>query len=449
MRNVFCLFVLFAGAAFPAGFKAGVGRAVITPTSPIRMSGYAARTKLSEGAVHDLWAKALALEDSRAGRLVIVSVEVQTIPFPIGNEIAARAQKQYGLARERLVLNCSHTHAGPVLPSNGYSLPEADEGEQLRTVDQYGQRFTDTVVEVIGAALRDLKPARISIAHTKATFAVNRREPTPKGYRIGVNPSGPVDQDVPVISVTTPEGKLRAVLFGYACHNTTLGGNFYQLAGDWAGFAEIELERKHPGATALFMQLCGADQNPNPRNTLELAEHHGKEMATAVDSALAGKLRTLHGPIRASYQNTELGFAPHTREMFEQRLNDRNPWRVLNARYMLRAYDAGRPIRTISYPVQAVRFGKDLTVLALGGEVVVDYALRAKREFTGEDLIVAGYSNNVMCYIPSLRVLKEGGYEPVDSLITDGMPGPFNEQVEETVFRAMRDALRGVGRKVK
>ena len=75
----------------------------------------------------------------------------------------------------------------------------------------------------------------------------------------------------------------------------------------------------------------------------------------------------------------------------------------------------------------------------------------AKREFRprsgkGEDLIVAGYSNDVMCYIPSLRVLKEGGYEAVDSLVYDGMPGPFDERVEETIFAAMRKAMAAVGR---
>jgi neutral ceramidase len=112
---------------------------------------------------------------------------------------------------------------------------------------------------------------------------------------------------------------------------------------------------------------------------------------------------------------------------------------------MLAAYDQRKPIRQVPYPVQAVRFNQDLAFLALGGEVVVDYSLRAKREFAGENLVVAGYCNDVMCYIPSQRVLREGGYEPVESMIYYGMPGPFADTVEEQVFQSARKVLKRVG----
>ena len=50
--------------------------------------------------------------------------------------------------------------------------------------------------------------------------------------------------------------------------------------------------------------------------------------------------------------------------------------------------------------------------ITLGSEVVVDYSLRFKREFAGAAGVwVAGYSNDYAGYVPSLRVLKEGGYE--------------------------------------
>jgi hypothetical protein len=114
---------------------------------------------------------------------------------------------------------------------------------------------------------------------------------------------------------------------------------------------------------------------------------------------------------------------------------------------MVKAWDEGHPARRVPYPVQAVRFGKDLTLVALGGEVVVDYDLRLKREMGGrEPLIVAAYSNDVMCYIPSAAVLKEGGYETVDSMTYYGLPGPFADDVEETIFAAIHAVLRRVGR---
>ena len=92
------------------------------------------------------------------------------------------------------------------------------------------------------------------------------------------------------------------------------------------------------------------------------------------------------------------------------------------------------------YPVQAVRLGDDLTLVALAGEVTVDYALRLKREFPGEP-DRDGVHERSLCYIPSRAVLKGGGYEPVDSMIYYGQPGPFAENVEETVIAACRKVL--------
>jgi hypothetical protein len=95
--------------------------------------------------------------------------------------------------------------------------------------------------------------------------------------------------------------------------------------------------------------------------------------------------------------------------------------------------------------VQAVRLGRDLTLLALGGEPVVDYALRVKRELPRENLVVAGYCYDVMCYIPSRRVLREGGYEAVDNMIYYGQPGPFAESVEDVIMAAVRRVTEAVG----
>ena len=243
-------------------------------------------------------------------------------------------------------------------------------------------------------------------------------------------------------------GKIRAILFAYACHNTTLTGEFYQISGDYAGFAEAELESSYAGSTALFLQLCGGDQNPYPRSSLDLARQHGHEMAAQVSRVMSGAMQPLNGRLRTAYQVTTLPFAAQERPTYEADL--RNPKASLpvkqRAERMLQALDSGHPVRETPYPVQAIRFGDQLTLLALGGEVVVDYDLRAKREYTGEPLIVAGYSNAVMCYIPSERVLREGGSEAVDNLVYYGQPGPFAAGVEGRVFDAVRSVMKKVGR---
>ena len=440
-------FLLFASAAWSAEWKAGVGRAVITPDRPIYLSGYASRNHPSEGVIHDLWAKALALEDRRGGRVVIVTTDVIGLPRWLTDLVAARVQKAHGLDRARLVINAAHTHTGPYIRGNLPTMLDLAPDDQ-RIVEAYAQKLADTIVTVIDAAIRDLAPAEVSFGNGAAGFAMNRREPTPNGVRIGENPAGPVDKDVPVLKVTGADGKLRAVLFGYACHNTTLTGDFYKISGDYAGFAQIDLERQHPGATALFMMLCGADQNPSPRSTLALAEQHGRTLSAEVGRVLGSRMRPVRGPVRAAFEIVELGFAPHSRETFEARLHDPNPNRVRHARAMLRDYDERHPLRRYPYPVQAVALGRDWTLIALGGEVVVDYALRLKREYGAAGLVVAGYSNDVMSYIPSLRVLKEGGYEPDTSMLYYGLPGPYDEEVESRIFGAIHSMmLKRLGRR--
>jgi hypothetical protein len=427
-----------------ADFQAGVARVKITPSQPFWMSGYAARTRPSEGVEQELWAKALALLDGESAPVVIVTTDLIGLPRAISDEVAERVRERFRVERPRLVLSASHTHCGPAVRKNLAVLYDFSE-EDRRRVDAYGAELADELVEVAGSALGSLAPARLSFGRGSVGFAVNRREPTPEGFKIGVNPNGPVDHDVPVLRVEAEDGSLRAVLFGYACHNTTLGGDFYRMGGDYAGYAQAAIEDAHPGATALFVMLCGGDQNPNPRGALDLARRHGHALAAEVSRVLAAKRDAVRPPIRAALEVVSLDFAPHTRATFEQEAASPDPFRQRRARLMLAAYDEARPVRSTPYPVQAIRFGRDVTLLALAGETVVDYALRVKRELPGESLIVAGYCHDVMGYIPSRRVLREGGYEAVENTIYYGLPGPFAETVEDRVMAAVHEVAKRVG----
>jgi hypothetical protein len=425
--------------------RAGAARIDITPEGPVWMSGYAARNKPSEGVLMPLWAKALALEDARGNRAVIVTTDLIGLPMELTDLVAARAMEKYKLDRASLVFNASHTHTGPVVRGN-LSVMESQQPPHREALAAYRQTLQQKLLDVIGAALADLAPAELAFAYGEARFGVNRRQFTPAGVVIGVNPDGPVDPRVPVLRVTSPSGKVRALLFGYACHNTTLTAEFYQLSGDYAGFAQAELEKEFPGAVALFVQLCGGDQNPNPRSKLEYAEQHGRTLAAEVARVARTAMSPAGGRIRAAYQLAALPFAPHTREQFEQELKDANVFRQRRARLMLQLYDERREPRQLRYPVQAVRLERGFTLIALGGEVVVDYALWAYRTWPQERLMVAGYSNDVACYIPSARILREGGYEAVDSMIYYGQPGPFTEEVEARIQDAVRQVMKRVGR---
>ncbi|MEO7143591.1 MAG: neutral/alkaline non-lysosomal ceramidase N-terminal domain-containing protein, partial [Bryobacteraceae bacterium] len=398
MRTVAALLLLCLPAT--AEFRAGVARANITPELPVWLTGYALRNHTANHVTLDLWAKALALDDGHRGRIVIVTTDLIGLPREISDEVAARCSKQFGLKRSELLMNSSHTHSGPAVWPNLRVMFDMSPEDEKRTRD-YARKLTGQLVQIAGDALHDLSPARISYGQATADFSINRRIARLRELNPGKDFPAPVDHGVPVLRVTGRDGKLRAVLFGYACHNTTLTGEFYEVSGDYAGFAQAALERAHPGAQAMFMLLCGGDQNPNPRSRMDLPEKHGNELAASVERVLASAMPALEAPVRTAFEYTTLPFAPHTRATFEEEAKSTDIFKVRRAKLMLDDYDHNRPIRSVHYPVQAVRIGRRLVILALGGEVVLDYSIRAKREYPNLDLVVAGYSNDVMSYIPS------------------------------------------------
>ena len=177
-----------------------------------------------------------------------------------------------------------------------------------------------------------------------------------------------------MLRVTAADGSLRAVLVNYACHCTTLGGDFNKLCGDWAGYACEAIERAHPGAIALVTIGCGADANPNPRGSLQNAKDNGMAIAREVERLLEGTLAPLPARITGRLKRFELPFGPlPSRSQWEELA--KKPGAVgLHAQTNLARLDRGEALpTTLPYVVQTWTFGDDLAMIFLAGEVVVDY----------------------------------------------------------------------------
>ena len=435
----FHLVCAFARAGEPAPWKAGAASVIITPDTDMAMAGYAARNKPSEGKAQDLFAKALALEDASGGRFVFVTMDLIAVPRDLRTHLEKRTQEAYSLPRECLLLNASHTHCGPA-----FQIGNTTADDEAKTSDpgtRYGAQLEEKLFQLIGAALHDAAPARLAYSHARAGFAMNRRLPTGTGFQNSPYPDGPVDQDVPVLIVRGADGNLRAVLFGYACHNTTLG--FYQFCGDYAGFAQEYLEADHAGATALFLNGCSGDQNPYPRGTLELAQRHGRALAMAVEAALAvASPRAITGPVHARFAELNLAYSPPpTREELTAQAQSKDKYVAAHAQRLLaRLQKDGALPESYPYPVQVMHLGDELVLAALGGEVVVDYSLRLKKELAGKAAVwIAGYSNDVMGYVPSRRVREEGGYEGETAMRFTSHPGPWAPELEEKIISKVHE----------
>jgi neutral ceramidase len=433
------------GAAGPAaGWKAGVAKVDTTPTAPVRMSGYASRTALSQGVAHPLFAKAIALADSDGHRAVIVTCDIIALRRSLSERVVRRVEAKHGLPRADLVLCASHTHAGPQ-PVD----PDEPAREGMEANVAYTRELEDKLVDVVGAALAKMEPVSLTYGIGRAHFALNRREPTAKGIKLGKYPAGPIDESVPILRVRTADGKPLAVVFGYACHNTTLRPDMMKIDPDFAGYAQDRVEADNPGAVALFVTGCAGDADPHPFGTLDMARAHGEELGAAVKFVLDHEAWSVpvSGRLRTAYTETTIHFGgPTDRASYEKLLNDPNTGRQRHARRMIEAIDAGRPIQKDypHYSVQAIALGDRLTMVALSGEVVVDYAIRLQNELGGEgrSLWVAAYANDVIGYIPSVRVLKEGGYEGGESFYGSTWPAPFAEDVESIVVKAAHEVVK-------
>ncbi|GAB4041512.1 neutral/alkaline non-lysosomal ceramidase N-terminal domain-containing protein [Spirosoma gilvum] len=424
------------------GWKAGVAKVVITPKESQWQAGYASRTHAADGKLHDLWAKALVLEDESGKRAVLVTTDMLGFPKDMSDPIRERLKTQFGLSKAQIILNSSHTHSGPVLGHALLDIYPLDAGQQA-IIDRYTRWLEDQIVALVGNALKQLEPVELSAQNGVTRFQVNRRNNKEGALLEQTELKGPNDYAVPVIKVTTTAGKLKAVVFGYACHPTVL--DIYQWSGDYAGFAQIELEKEHPGVTALFFQGAAGDQNPLPRRTVPLAKQYGRELAVAVDRVLEEPMRPLDPQLKTAYSEIELPLsAPPTEAELLKTANETTPYLKRWATRMLAQQKQGKSfIRSYPYPLQIWQLGNQ-PILSFGGELVIEYALVCKKRF-GPDIFVMGYSNDVMGYIPSATILQEGGYEGASSQMVYGLPSPWAPSVPNLIYNEINRLADEVG----
>ncbi|HXX92837.1 MAG TPA: neutral/alkaline non-lysosomal ceramidase N-terminal domain-containing protein [Planctomycetota bacterium] len=445
MTGKLILAIAIFAAPAEGDWKVGLASVKITPEEPVQMSGYASRIKPFEKVNDDLYAKAIALEDAQGHRAVLITSDLIGFKGEIADPICERIGAKTGLKREEILLNSIHTHSAPSL-SLDENPRDATPAEDARRTAAYTRGLQDKVVELAVRALGKMEPARLSWGTGVAGFVMNRREPTPRGIILGFNPRGHVDRSVPVLRVDGLDGSLRAVVFGCACHNTTLTQENMLISGDYGGYAQRQIEELHPGALALMMLGCAGDANPHPRGTLQNARDHGVSLGREVDRVLGTKLRPVRGPLRTVLERVDLPLqAPPSREELEK-LAKSGPGEKRGVyKSILGLLDRGEKApSTYRAPLGLWQFGEDLTMVVLSGEVVVDYVSLLEKSLGPLNLWVAAYSNDVYGYLPSARILEEGGYETRGTYY--GGPGLFAPAAQDALVGAIRGMAEKAGR---
>ncbi|HSU68311.1 MAG TPA: neutral/alkaline non-lysosomal ceramidase N-terminal domain-containing protein [Tepidisphaeraceae bacterium] len=431
------------GAEPSADWQAGVAAVRITPPKPVPLAGYAARTKPFTSVEQEIEAKSLALKDAQGNTAVLITLDLCILPPDVGQEVRSRIAEKTHLEPAAILLNVAHSHSAPAVglhPTTGPSQPNPTEAGTI----EYTKWLEDRIVESAEQSIANLRPAKLSWGTGVCSFVMNRRQFTEKGVILGVNPRGLVDRSVPVLRIDGADGKPRAILFGYACHNTTNPSSSLAVGGDYEGYAKSYVQEHVPGAMALYMTGCAGDSNPFPRVHPEDARKHGAELGEEVCRVLETKLTPVHGPLKCAMITADLPLQTPGRESLQEMTTSTNGLKKQYAKESLAVLDAGAKLPGSYHPpVEAWQFGTDLTLVALPDEVVVAYLQDLERAIGPLKLWVAGYCQEVAGYIPSERILHEGGYETRGLYIGTGW---FAPGVEESLVKAATEAAEKAGR---
>ncbi len=423
----------------------GVAKLDITPDYPVRLHGYGSRRTNSTGVAQHLFAKAIAFGTDRQGPSILFTVDNMAVSSAVTDEVAARLKKRAGVDREQVALCSSHTHSAPMLSGVAPNIFSSDIiPEQQATSERYTRELVDNLERVALAALSNRAPSKLSWSEGTVRFAKNRRVVRDGRAQFGDNDAAPVDHTLATMFVHGADGKLRGVLVNYACHCTTLGGEWNQIHGDWSGYAQEAIERENPDVIGLVSIGCGADSNPSPRGNVDLARTHGNEIGAEVSRLLALPKTPLTKLPDGKIKRFNLDFDPlPTRTQWEERAKKAGIVGY-HAQKNLTRLDRGEKLPTkLPYITQSWTFGDDLAMVFLAGEVVIDYQRRLKRDFDSTRLWVNSYANDVPCYIPSRRILSEGGYEAEDSLWYYDRPARLAMSNEDRIIKAVHDLLPG------
>ena len=439
----FCLtvFCLSARADSPKSVFIGSSKTDITPNFPVVLAGYGGRTKEFEGIDALLWARCVVIgKDDPA---VLVVVDNCGITKEIRSKLAERIA-EFGVSEKNLVVSATHTHNAPSL--RGYApilWAGRTSPEQEKRIDKYTSFLIDKMESIVIEALNNRELMKLSWIRGAVRFGGNRRViRNGKWSGFGFQRNGPVDHSLPVLVARDLKGEARVVWSNYACHCTTVGGRNH-ISGDWAGYANEMIEKDFKSALSLMTIGCGADVGPQPSGGLEDAKIHGSSIAKEVKNLLGKEMIPLPGVTSVKGSIAKLPLAkPLPRKHWESQINV-GGFQGQLAKAMLNQIDStGRISSEVEYPVQSWNFGDRLAMVFLAGEVVVDYSVRLNAELDWKRLWISAWSNDMPGYIPSRRVLKEGGYEAEFSQVYYGLPGPYLPEVEDTVVNAVTDLLR-------
>jgi len=372
--------IAHAQGAEAGALKVGIAAVDITPTESVYMQGFSGRDKNPSTGVYKEIEASCVVFDNGVTRVGLMAIDVCKTDVSQVAKVREVAEK-LSIPPQHMMINSSHSHCGPKVMGN--QNPD------------YVPIFEERICGLLQTAVDDLQEATLDYTVGLSTMAVNRRQLNEEGKYIGMRPEPrkPIDPEVPVLRVLSPDGQVRAVIFGYACHPTTMGG--YEIGPDFVGYARDWIEAAYPGAMAMFIQGCGGDIKPRyslPSGRFGYVLLEAKETVAEVGHEL-GRAVIAATAVPPSPLGTYLGGRSGMAGIPTVKQVEDTPQGGLF------------PIE-----VQVLRIG-DVYIVGLNGEILVEIGLHIKRELADLKMWVNGYCNRDLSYIANAAAWDEGGYE--------------------------------------
>jgi hypothetical protein len=360
--------------------------------------------------------------------LALVSLDVLGVDWDVLADVRNGVAERTGIAPHALMINASHTHAGPATQTLR-GLGDRDP--------HYVAEFVASVVETVAHAAQARQAARVGYGRVPVQVGINRRQGLDGGRTVlGENPGGPIVPYADILRVDAPDGEPIAVWFSHACHPTTLGGDNLAVSAEFPGVA-VRVVEQVMGGSALFAQGCCGDINPRRRGSFHAVRTNGRLLGGAVvmgaeqiaaddpSPTLGAAMDTLQLSVQAPIPSDR---ADEFISSFAAQVEDAQAKGLHRGHVRLRQawLDWARDMKALSerpdespgslpFEVQVLRVG-DLSIVGLPGEVFAEYAINADAHSPFAQTAVLGYTNGCHGYVPTAAEYPRGGYEVNDAI---------------------------------
>lgn len=452
---------------------AGTGRRCTNPPANIAHGGWGAQKhEQAEGIDMDLWVTALALSDGQT-TAILLDIDIQILTNERADQIRAAVSEATRVPVANIRASITHTHSGPV-PYKSW----IEKGYEM--VGPWFESLARWSAEAASDALTNLQPVEMRFGRGESRINSNRRCVTVSGQAfLGVNPDGPCDHEVSVVTLDARAGPPVATLVNFACHGTVMGPANRLITPDFPGPMKRVVEAA-VGGRCLFFQGSSGNQGPVQgfqadtkiyRQLGALLGHEAARVALELksvpsslkfrevipsgaplgmyDSAFATQpalpLRILDKEILVPLREglPERKSASEKLEQWKAKLKAareaKDEAAITEATYMARRADIQLRMAddfggktTAGVRTHFVTFG-DVALIGCNIEPFCEIGLAVKAKSPFPRTMMCGYTNGRMAYLPTAEEWTKGGYEVENSPFGQGAAQALTHEILSTL----------------